>query len=403
MAVLIFYGYLDSSNDPNLKYEGLEPYTQVHQTLVLKYRVANVGMNFISVPQSDLVSCRGLVEAHRQDVEELKDQLEKGVEQEAELQEELASLRTEVTKLGSAEDTLQSKLSGRDRRIAHLEEKMADMQEARVRRLDAVGGMDTPCISALTVSFSIHQLQYTMSQLSILCLCFSISHLEFSILCLSFNMKCVSFCILWLSFSILWLSFSISHLGLSILCLNFSTKCIRFSIVWLRFSILCLRFSILCLTVSDSAWCSLAPQISDDVEKIREGLGVLRTGSAAEDAQHQTIDALERNIAELMGKLMERASSPSGRRGRRHVWFGDTISTVLLQCISYFIGVYTDSALLFKTFSTLPGVSHASCCPSDHTVDYAITLPRTCMCVRSPRVQWLASGLCTVPTSAVAC
>lgn len=174
---------------------------QVHQTLVLKYRVANVSMNFISVPQSDLVSCRGLVEAHRQDVEELKDQLEKGVEQEAELQEELASLRTEVTKLGSAEDTLQSKLSGRDRRIAHLEEKMADMQEARVRRLDAVGGMDTLCISALTVSFSVHQLQYTMSQLSILCLCFSISHLGFSIL-------------------------------------------------WLRFSILCLRFSILCLTVS---------------------------------------------------------------------------------------------------------------------------------------------------------
>lgn len=288
---------------------------QVHQTLVLKYRVANVSMNFISVPQSDLVSCRGLVEAHRQDVEELKDQLEKGVEQEAELQEELASLRTEVTKLGSAEDTLQSKLSGRDRRIAHLEEKMADMQEARVRRLDAVGGMDTLCISALTVSFSIHQLQYTMSQLSILCLCFSISHTMAQV---QYTMSQVQY------------------------------------------------------TVSHCIWCSLAPQISDDVEKIREGLGVLRTGSAAEDAQHQTIDALERNIAELMGKLMERASSPSGRRGRRHVCLGDTISTVLLQCISYFIGVYIDSALLFKTFSTLSGASHTSCCPSDHTVDYAL-------------------------------
>jgi len=217
--------------------------------------------NVIKKLESDLVSCRGLVEAHRQDVEELKDQLEKGVEQEAELQEELASLRTEVTKLGSAEDTLQSKLSGRDRRIAHLEEKMADMQEARVRRLDAVGGMDTLCISALTVSFSIHQLQYTMSQLSILCLCFSISHTMAQV---QYTMSQVQY------------------------------------------------------TVSHCIWCSLAPQISDDVEKIREGLGVLRTGSAAEDAQHQTIDALERNIAELMGKLMERASSPSGRRGRRH-------------------------------------------------------------------------------------
>lgn len=329
-------------------------------------------MNFISVPQSDLVSCRGLVEAHRQDVEELKDQLEKGVEQEAELQEELASLKTEVTKLGSAEDTLQSKLSGRDRRIAHLEEKMADMQEARVRRLDAVGGMDTHAyLHSLSVSVYI--------SFSILCLCFGISHLEFSILCLSFSMKCVSFCILWLSFSILCLSFNISHLG--------------FSMLWLSFSMLCLRFSILCLTVSDSAWCSLAPQISDDVEKIREGLGVLRTGSAAEDSQHQTIDALERNIAELMGKLMERASSPSGRRGRRHVCLGDTINTVLLQCISYyFIGVYMDSALLFKTFSTLSGVSHASCCPSAHTVDYALLYHST-------------KGLhvCMVPMSAVAC
>jgi len=187
MVVLIIYGYLDSSNDPNLKYEGLEPYIQVHQTLVLKYRVANVSMNFISVPQSDLVSCRGLVEAHRQDVEELKDQLEKGVEQEAELQEELASLRTEVTKLGSSEDTLQSKLSGRDRRIAHLEEKMADMQEARVRRLDAVGGMDTHA--------NLHSLSVSV-------------YISFSVLCLS-SVYCVSASVYHILSSVYYVSASV--------------------------------------------------------------------------------------------------------------------------------------------------------------------------------------------------
>ena len=46
---------------------------------------------------------------------------------------------------------------------------------------------------------------------------------------------------------------------------------------------------------------------------------MLRTSIAAQDPQQQTIDGLEKSIAELMSKLMERALSPSGKKGRRHV------------------------------------------------------------------------------------
>ena len=67
---------------------------------------------------------------------------------------------------------------------------------------------------------------------------------------------------------------------------------------------------------------SLVFQISDDIEGIREGLGVLRTSISAQDPQQQTIDGLEKNIAELMSKLMDRALSPSGKKGRRHVRMG---------------------------------------------------------------------------------
>ena len=142
IAVVIFYESFDGPTNPNLKCASLDP-DGLTKPCSLSTELHTI--NSISAPQGDLVSCRGLVEAHQLDVEELKDQLEKGMGQEVELQEELVGLRTEITRLGSSEDTLQSKLSGRDRRISHLEEKMADMQEARVRRLDAVGGTVLYC------------------------------------------------------------------------------------------------------------------------------------------------------------------------------------------------------------------------------------------------------------------
>lgn len=82
--------------------------------------------------------CQESLETHQNDVEDLKEQLQKGAQQEAELQAETERLKSEVARLEVVEETLQSKLIGRDRKISHLEDKMADMQEARVRRLDAV-------------------------------------------------------------------------------------------------------------------------------------------------------------------------------------------------------------------------------------------------------------------------
>ena len=65
------------------------------------------------------------------------------------------------------EETLQSKLIGRDRKISHLEDKIADMQEARVRRLDAVSWfLPATCIFFMQVSVNYDTfciLQYTIA------------------------------------------------------------------------------------------------------------------------------------------------------------------------------------------------------------------------------------------------
>ena len=67
-------------------------------------------------------------------MEQMRDHLEERVGQEVEIEE----LRAEVARLGSAEEALQSRLSGRDRRITHLEDKLADMADARQRRMEVV-------------------------------------------------------------------------------------------------------------------------------------------------------------------------------------------------------------------------------------------------------------------------
>ena len=56
------------------------------------------------------------------------------------------------------------------------------------------------------------------------------------------------------------------------------------------------------------------------MDGIRKGLSQLRDSFPPQDAQQQVIDALEHNISEMMAQLMDRPSSPSGKRtGRRHV------------------------------------------------------------------------------------
>ena len=84
------------------------------------------------------MSCKSSLEDRQSEVEEIRDQMEERVGLEGELRMELESLRAEVSRLGGAEEALQSKLSSRDRKISHLEEKVTDLQESRIRRMDTV-------------------------------------------------------------------------------------------------------------------------------------------------------------------------------------------------------------------------------------------------------------------------
>ena len=60
-------------------------------------------------------------------------------------------------------------------------------------------------------------------------------------------------------------------------------------------------------------------QVSEEADGIRESLSQLRQSIPAQDSQQGAIDQLEKHISELMSKLMERSSSPSGKKSRRHV------------------------------------------------------------------------------------
>ena len=71
-------------------------------------------------------------------VQELQGLLREREQEEERVRGELASLRAELGKCVSLEEALQSKLSGRERKISHLEERLADSQEGRARHGDQV-------------------------------------------------------------------------------------------------------------------------------------------------------------------------------------------------------------------------------------------------------------------------
>ena len=73
-------------------------------------------------------------------------------------------------------------------------------------------------------------------------------------------------------------------------------------------------------------------QVSEEADGIRESLSQLRQSIPAQDSQQAAIDQLEKYISELMSKLVERSSSPSGKKSRRHV---SLIRFVLLRTCSY--------------------------------------------------------------------
>lgn len=55
----------------------------------------------------------------------------------------------------------------------------------------------------------------------------------------------------------------------------------------------------------------------EDVDNVHECLGQLRSSLAPQDQQQRLLDALEQMISDLIGRMMERTVSPSGKRRRQ--------------------------------------------------------------------------------------
>lgn len=55
----------------------------------------------------------------------------------------------------------------------------------------------------------------------------------------------------------------------------------------------------------------------EDIDSVRECLGQLRASLAPQDHQQRLLDALEQMISDMIGRIMERAGSPSGKRRRQ--------------------------------------------------------------------------------------
>ena len=51
---------------------------------------------------------------------------------------ELDILKEELERLRCSEETMQTRVAGKDKRIAHLEEKLSELKESKQRRAEAV-------------------------------------------------------------------------------------------------------------------------------------------------------------------------------------------------------------------------------------------------------------------------
>ena len=60
-------------------------------------------------------------------------------------------------------------------------------------------------------------------------------------------------------------------------------------------------------------------KVAEDVESIKENLLLLRAGFTPHDPQLQTVDILDRNVADLGSRLLERGVSPTNKKGKKSV------------------------------------------------------------------------------------
>lgn len=88
--------------------------------------------------QNDLAASKESTEKKEAECQQVSSRLEEQVKAETELQQEIDTLKAELTRLREAEDILQSKVASRDRKLNHLEEKITELQESRSKRSDSV-------------------------------------------------------------------------------------------------------------------------------------------------------------------------------------------------------------------------------------------------------------------------
>ena len=88
-----------------------------------------------------MAAVKETVELREAECSEVSSQLEKKSEAESLLQLEVETLKTELARLREAEEVLQGRVVSCERRVSHLEEKVADLQEGRGKRTDSVSGV----------------------------------------------------------------------------------------------------------------------------------------------------------------------------------------------------------------------------------------------------------------------
>lgn len=88
--------------------------------------------------QNDLAASKESTEKKEAECQQVSSRLEEQVKAETELQQEIDTLKAELTRLREAEDILQSKVASRDRKLNHLEDKITELQESRSKRSDSV-------------------------------------------------------------------------------------------------------------------------------------------------------------------------------------------------------------------------------------------------------------------------
>ena len=102
-------------------------------------------------PQTELLSYRGNIEEQQQIVESAQAQIEEKERDELELRVELDVVKAEVERLRCSEETLQTRVAGKDKKIAHLEDKVVDLKESRQRRSEIVSTDRTACTCTCSV------------------------------------------------------------------------------------------------------------------------------------------------------------------------------------------------------------------------------------------------------------